>query len=169
MATEALAQKIQIKKLRRAGKLRGPKYGLKQTQPQPAQSRPTLSASDTKELARLVRKYGRDGIAAATHEVPLRGRGRPSLGFEPYYKKMHLAEWIEEQAEEHRCAGHRAPYKRAVNDLYELLHGGTQDRDPEKFAKTTKKKYQQGRRDLQLLKQADKQREAWIQAQKGRK
>jgi hypothetical protein len=131
--------------------------------------RPELSASDTKELARLVRKYGQEAVAAAVQKTPLRGPGRPSRGLLPYYERMHLADWIEEAAEEHRLEGHRAPYKRAVNDLYELLYGGTQDRDPEKFAKTTKKKYQQGRRDLQLLKEADKRREAWIQAQKGRK
>jgi hypothetical protein len=156
-----------VKKWRGAGKLRGPKYDLKQTQP--AGLRSSLSASDTKELARLVRKYGREPIAAAALEVLLRGRGRPSRGLLPYYEGMHLADWIEEQAEEHRLAGHRAPYKRAVNDLYELLHGGTQDRDPEKFAKTIKKKYQQGRRNLQLVKEAAKRREARIQAQKRRK
>jgi hypothetical protein len=163
-----LARKItvsEIKKWRRAGKLRGPKYDLKQTQPAELK----LSASDAKELARLVRKYGTETVVGAAHKVPVRGPGRPSLGLVPYYTRMHLADWIEEQAEEHRLAGHRAPYKRAVNDLYELQHGGTQDRDPEKFAKTTKKKYQRGRRDLRLVKEAAKRREALIQAQKGRK
>jgi hypothetical protein len=166
-----LAQKVsasEIKKLRRAGKLRGPKYDLKQTQP--AELRSSLLASDAKELARLVRKYGREPIAAAAHEVPLRGRGRPTRGLLPDYERMHLADWIEEQAEEHRLAGHRAPYKRAVNDLYDLLYGGgRQDRDPEKFAKTIKKKYLQGRRDLQLVKEAATRRQAGIQTQKGRK
>lgn len=128
-----------------------------------------LTASDIKELARLVRKYGRKGVAAAAGKVSLRGPGRPSRGPLPYYERMHLADWIEEAREEHRLAGHRAPYKRAVNDLYELLYGSTRDRDPEKFAKTTKKKYLQGRQDLQLVKEAAKRRDAWIQAQKGRK
>jgi hypothetical protein len=155
-------------KVRRAGKLRGPKYDFKHTQP--AELGSSLSASDTKELARLVRKYGRQAVAAAAQEVPLRGKGRPSRGLLPYYEGMHVADWIEEQAEEHRLAGHRAPYKRAVNDLYELQYGGgRQDRDPEKFAKTIKKKYQQGRRDLQLVKEAATRQQAGIQLQKGRK
>jgi hypothetical protein len=68
-------------KVRRAGKLRGPKYDFKHTQP--AELGSSLSASDTKELARLVRKYGRQAVAAAAQEVPLRGKGRPSRGLLP--------------------------------------------------------------------------------------
>ena len=134
---KALARKIsvsEIKKLRRAGKLRGPKYDFKQTQP--AELRQTLSESDTKEVARLVHKYGRDFIAAAAQKVPLRGPGRPSRGFLPYYERMALADEIEELAEEHRQAGSRKPYTDAEIDFYELEYAGEKN-PPVKNAETT--------------------------------
>jgi hypothetical protein len=153
-----MARKIsasEIKKLRRAGKLRGPKYDLKQTQPAPS-----LSASDKKELARLVRKYGRRAVVEAAQKVALRGPGRPSRGFLPHYENMHLADWIEEQAEEHRQAGSRKPYTDAEIDLYDLQFSGEKKPpDFQKWQKTIKKRRLQGRRELrQLLQRLQKQK-----------
>ena len=132
-----------IKKLRRAG--------IKQTQ----SLSQSLSASDTKLLARLVAKYGSkvvadaaQVVADAAQKVPLRGRGRPSRGSLPDYERMHIADWIEERAEEHRQAGSRKPYTDAEIDLYDLLYSGEEHRrDLQKFRKTIKKTRQQGRRD----------------------
>ena len=151
-----MARKIsasEIKKLRRAGKLKGPKYDLKQAQP--AELRSSLSASDAKELARLVGKYGPEVVAAEAHKVPLRGRGRPSRGDLPYYENMHLADWIEEQAEKHRQAGSPKPYTDAEIDLYDLRFSGEKKPpDFQKWRKTIKKRRQQGRRDwLELARQ----------------
>jgi hypothetical protein len=133
-----------------SGKLRGPKYDLQQTQP--AELRSILSGSDTKELARLVRKYGRKVVAAAARTVSLRAPGRPSRGLLPYYERMHLAEWIEEQAEEHRQAGSRKPYTDAEIDLYDLQFSGEEKPpDLQKWRRTIKKLRQQGRRELREL------------------
>jgi hypothetical protein len=137
--------------------------GLKQL----AESSPELSASDTRKLERLVRKYGRDAVATAVGEIEVqepRGPGRPSRGLLPYYEKMHLADWIEDRAEEHRRAGSVKPYTNAEIDLYEMLYsGGEERRDLNKFRKTRKKARLQGRRDLQQLRER-------LQAQKvGRK
>jgi hypothetical protein len=159
MAGKALAEKVtasEIKRLRRSGKLRGPKYDLKQTQP----AQLSLSASDTKELTRLVRKYGRAVVATAAGTVLLRAPGRPSRGLLPYYERMHLAEWIEEQAEEHRQAGSRKPYTDAEIDLYDLQFSGEEESpDFQKWRKTIKKRRQQGRRELhQLLRRLEMQK-----------
>jgi hypothetical protein len=59
---------------------RGPKYDL--TQP-PEPELPRLSPTDTKQLARLVGKYGPETVATAAGKVFLRSRGRPKLGFVP--------------------------------------------------------------------------------------
>jgi hypothetical protein len=145
----------------------GPKYPEIEDGPEPE---PGLTAADTKELARLVRKYGRDVVADAARKVTLRGPGRPSRSDLPYYERMHLADWIEEYAEEYRQAGHRAPLKQAKLDVYEMLYAGKEgQRDLEKFLKTIKKKHQQGRRELQEVKAAAQRREAWLRQQKGRK
>jgi len=109
--------------------------------------RGAAQCADTKELARLVRKYGRDAVAAAAQGVPLRGRGRPSRGLLPVYEMMHLADRIEELAEEHRQAGSRKPYTDAEIDYYDLEFSGEKNPpDFQKWRKTIKKRRQQGRR-----------------------
>jgi len=63
---------------------------------------------------------------------------------------MHLADWIEEQAEEHRQAGSRKPYTDAEIDLYDLEFSGEKNPpDFQKWRKTIKKRRQQGRKELQ--------------------
>lgn len=98
---------------------KGPKCGDIKPAPQRL-----LSGSEAKALARLVRKHGREAIATAARDVPLPRRpGRPSRGDLPYYERMDLAEWIEEQAAEHERNHLSAPYKRAFNDVYEMMYG----------------------------------------------
>ena len=133
-----------------AALMRSPKYARKETQP--AELGQELSASDRSALARLVRKYGRDAVVAAAQKVPLRGPGRPSRGLLPYYERLHLTDWIETVADEHRRAGSKQPYKDAELDMYELQYAGQEElRDVHKFRKTVKKARQQGRRDWQEL------------------
>ena len=113
-----------------------------------AESRPQLSAAETQALARLVRKYGIRTVIALAKVVPLRGPGRPSRGLLPYYERMHLTEWIEEQAEEYRQKGNTAPYKDAERDMYQMRYGSNEPRK----GRTIKKLRQQGRRDwIELL------------------
>ena len=90
-------------------------------------------------------------MAAAGSVFP-REPGRPSRGLLPYYERMNLADWIEEQAEEHRKNGSRKPIMAAEIDLYELMFSG-EERPPDllKFRKNLKKKRLQGRRDLLIL------------------
>jgi hypothetical protein len=122
---------------------KGPRYATPKYLQRP---QPELSPSDQKALARLVRKYGRKAVVAATQTVFARGPGRPSKGLLPYHERMHLADWIEEQAEEHRQRGSRKPYTDAEIDLYDLLYSGEEERrDLQKFRKTIKKVRQQGR------------------------
>ncbi len=110
---------------------------------------PELSAGDTKALARLIRKYENKTVVAAAKVLPPgRGPGRPSRGLLPYYERMHLTEWIEERAEEHRQNGSTKPYIEAEIDLYEMFFGEETPRDLQKFRRTIKKSRQQGRRDL---------------------
>jgi hypothetical protein len=115
----------------------------------PPQAGPELSAGDRKVLARLIRKYGGEAVvAAATVLPPGRAPGRPSRGLLPYYERMHLTEWIEEQAEEYRQKGNTAPYKDAERDMYQMRYGSNEPRK----GRTIKKLRQQGRRDwIELL------------------
>jgi hypothetical protein len=107
-----------------------------------------------KDLARLVRKYGRDVIGGAAKTVSVRGPGRPSRDNLPFFERMHLADWIEEQAEEYRQAGSRKPYRQAEIDLYELMYDDdAKSRDFEKFQKTKKKARQRGRQHWRELAQ----------------
>jgi hypothetical protein len=103
---------------------------------------------------RLVKKYGPAILIAAVEKAPLRGPGRPSRGLLPYYERMNLTEWIEEQAEEHRQNGSTKPYTDAEIDVFEMLGGNEKSRDLQKFRKTIKKSRQQGRQDLIELLQA---------------
>lgn len=110
----------------------------------PPQAGPELSAGDRKVLARLIRKYGGDTVVAAAKVLPPgRGPGRPSRGLLPYYERMHLTEWIEEQAEEYRQKGSTAPYKDAEREMYQMRYGNDEPRK----GRTIKKLRQQGRRN----------------------
>jgi hypothetical protein len=142
---------------------RGSKYDLRQTQP--AELRPELSEPDLKELARLVRKYGSEPLAAAAKTIVPRSPGRPSRGLLPCYERMHLTDWIEETAEEHRQAGSRKPYTDAEIDLYDLQFSGeAKPPDFQKWRKTIKKRRLQGRRDWQQLAQKVREQPEWASA-----
>src|SRR4051812_31409283 len=99
------------------------------------------------ELARLIRKHGRGLVAAAVSHVVPRESGRPSRGLQPIYELMHLTDWIEEAADEHRQAGSRKPYVDAELDVYEMQYDGEEKRpNLQAFRKTCKKKRLEGRR-----------------------
>ncbi len=67
----------------------------------------------------------------------------------------------------HRSKGHSAPRKRAFNDVYEMIYGDDPDRpDPEKFAKTLKRKFHPALRDLKLQKEAAERMNAWTRGEK---
>jgi hypothetical protein len=68
-----------------------PRFGAKSAAERPDPKSWPLSAADTKELARLVRKHGRDTIVSAAKEVPVRGRGRPPNGDQAYFERVALA------------------------------------------------------------------------------
>jgi len=99
-----------------------------------------LSLADTKELARLVRKYEREFIIGAAHQVVPRDAGRPRLGDEPYYERMHLADWLKDCAEEYRARGSRYPEHDAALELHELLFGGGSAVVSDAWLKTIKNK-----------------------------
>jgi len=136
----------------------GPKY--RPSEPTlPPDPMELLSDAHAKKLATLVRKYGPEAIAKAAKAVVTRKPGRPSRGDFPYYERMHLADWLEERAEEHRAAGSRKPYTDAEIELYELLYGGEEEkRDLQKFRKTIKKARHRGRLELQEVREALKAR-----------
>lgn len=126
-----------------------------------------LSASDTKELARLVSKYGQDTIVAAAKEAPLSRRGRPPRGDLPYYERMHWADWVEERVEEYIQADSPKPVKKALIDAYDMLYEGEHDPpDLQKFLKTHKKKFHIGRRELQEVREAQRRKQEWLQKRK---
>jgi hypothetical protein len=129
---------------------------------------PKLSESDQKKLARLVRKYGCEAVAAAAKKAPpakpARGPGRPSRIFE----RMWLAGLIDEWAEENRQAGSRQPYKQAEIEYYDCCYSRDEQKrlDFQKFQKKLKKDRLQGRQELQRY-HANLQRwEAHLRAQK---
>jgi hypothetical protein len=155
---------------RRSTTPRGPKYPLVE---QPPSSAPEMTDTDAKDLARLVNTYGRDFVAEAAKTVRPRRRGRPSRGDLPYYEIMHLADWLDETAGDHCKDGKPAPKKQALLDLFEMTINEDERRAPgrfARFAKTTKKKWLRGRRDLQLAKEQAQRRDEWLRTQKkGRK
>jgi hypothetical protein len=111
-----------------------------------------LSATDTKELARLVRKYGRGTIIAAAQEVPVRAPGRPSRGDLPYFERLSFAQMIEDWTKEHQRQGSHKPVKDALLDLYEVMYDGELVKpDIQKFLRTQKRKLIPARRELQAL------------------
>lgn len=114
-----------------------------------------VSATDTKELARLVRKYGRGTIIAAAKEVPVRGPGRPSRGDLPYFERLSFAQMLEDWNKEHQRQGSHKPMKDALLDLYEVMYDGKSVKhDLQKFLKTQKRKLIPARRELQALRAA---------------
>jgi hypothetical protein len=148
--------------------LKKPKYpDLKRKAADP---RPMLSASDARELARIVGKYGRDTVVGAIESgASPRPVGRPTLGLFPIYKAMHLADWFEDRVEEHLADGSRSPYKDATLELYDLRYSreeqvrgyyeevvrGRKVRkkvpSPTAFYRTIKKTRLRGRRELEEL------------------
>ena len=83
-------------------------------------------------------------MVAASKSSSARARTRASVAQTlPYYERMHLTEWIEEQAEEYRQKGSTAPYKDAERDMYQMRYGNDEPRK----GRTIKKLRQQGRRD----------------------
>ena len=130
-----------------------------------------LSEPDKKALARLVRKYDANTIAAAARKVRLRGPGRP-IGL-AFYERVHFAQWFEEVEEEHRAAGSRRPFTDAALDLFEIEYDEAERNVPgkaEKFIAMMKDKRKRARPDLALVRELTKRREAWLKRRRrGRK
>ncbi|MFC3642146.1 hypothetical protein [Aquibium oceanicum] len=125
---------------------------------QPDANEKAWSESDLKILRRLVGKHGSRAVSDAASKVVPRKPGRPPRGNLPYFEGMHLADWIDEQRAEHKRMGHSAPLKRAINDAYEMLYGDDPNRrDPEKYAKTVKRKLSRSRSDLEFQKKVAKE------------
>jgi hypothetical protein len=132
-----------------------PRFGAKSAAERPDPKSWPLSAADTKELARLVRKHGRDTIVSAAKEVPVRGRGRPPNGDQAYFERVALAAIYEQWIEEHRLDGSCKPVTDAMLTLYEIKYGDDPKKpDLEKFLRTYKRKLIPARRELQQLKAA---------------
>jgi hypothetical protein len=98
---------------------RGPKYA-NSTSPASALLQ---SAADTKNLRRLIAKYGSADVRDAALKIGdellstrRRGRGRPSKVLDD----MHLAAWIYERGEEYRRAGSKKPIEEAELELYNM-------------------------------------------------
>jgi hypothetical protein len=128
-----------------------------------------LSAKDQKLVARLIRKYGREAVLAAVKAIPESRRGRPSRGNLPIYEAVHLAQWFEEEVEEHRERGSKHPIRDAEIALYEMETGQTPDltsKGFEAWRHNKKKRRSRGSRHLKDIKQAA---EARSRALRGRK
>jgi hypothetical protein len=76
--------------------------------------------SDEKELARLVRKYGRDTVVASAMKITVRSPGLP-VKISNYLDRTYLADWIAQYAKEYRQAGYRNPIQRAESDLFQII------------------------------------------------
>ena len=104
-------------------------------------------------------------MGAAKH-VPLpRKPGRPSRGNLPYFELAHLADWIEDVAEEHRKNGKRNAIRLAEVELYEMTVDDEQRRTPGKFERwlrNIKKKRLIGRRNLLEMRDANRRREEYL-------
>jgi hypothetical protein len=157
----------------------GPKYRIEIVKPWPdwPDSDERLLARMAKGYTRLVSRYGDEAVAermkvAIAPLPPRRGRGRPPRGNLPVLENMHLADWIDENAEEFRRDGSRTPIKDAEHALYEMIFDDEQKRKPDHFQrwqKNIKKKRLQGRRDLIVSRRIAAARDQWIARQWGRK
>jgi hypothetical protein len=130
------------------------KTGRPKQAPATGQSASGLAKQDLKELARLVRKYGRSRIIAVAKNVSPSKLGRPTRGLLPYFEQIHLAQTIDEWAEEHRSRGSRKPITDAENELYEMSVEEELKKQPGhyvKWQKNIKKKRLEGRRQAQRL------------------
>lgn len=90
-----------------------------------------MSDADVKALGRLVRKYGRKAVVEAAKRVPTRGRGRgrPSTLKIDDDDDYSIAFYVDMGAAEYAEAGHAAPVRAAMADLYVELFGEEEDRD----------------------------------------
>ena len=110
--------------------------------------------SDEKELARLVRKYGRDTVVASAMKIPVRSRGLP-VKISNYLDRTYLADWIAQYAKEYRQAGYRNPIQRAESDLFHIIFDKAatqQEVRLDKWPMSSKHRRFQGRRMAQELK-----------------
>lgn len=118
---------------------------------QPFTKKLTGSESDLKSLSRLIRKYGSSAVSNQASKVVPRGPGRPSRGDLPLFESIHLAQWLEETAAEHRSNGVRNFMAAAINDLFELTIDEHEQKETgryERFEKTTRRKLIEGRKAL---------------------
>ncbi|MER8435398.1 hypothetical protein NKH36_19015 [Mesorhizobium sp. M1312] len=112
---------------------------------------PVWSEADLKSLSRLIGKHGVEAVHRMTNKTAPRGRGRPSRGDLPYYEGMQLAQWLDEAAAEHRAKGTRNFASAAIYDLFVLTVDEHEHKQPgrfERFLKTTKRKWIEGRKEL---------------------
>jgi hypothetical protein len=131
-----------------------PKYDaeqIRQLRQRDVADGPAWTETDLLELRRLVAKHGVDAVRRmATKMVPGQP-GRPSRGLLPLTERMHLAQWLEEAAAEHKANGVRDFAAAAIHDLFMLSVDEEEQRQSgrfEPFAKTTKRKWIEGRKEL---------------------
>ncbi|MGB9393088.1 MAG: hypothetical protein WCB70_24295 [Xanthobacteraceae bacterium] len=120
---------------------------------------PKLLMREGKQLERLIDKYGAEALITAVKYIEdvirrrkHRGRGAPSK----IHERRALTDIIHEWAEEYRQQGtpSRSVLKQAILDVYDFEYAGQKQRpDVQKFLKATKKKHQQGRREIQELRE----------------
>jgi DNA-directed RNA polymerase specialized sigma24 family protein len=118
------------------------------TTPKP-EPKPLFSKDEQRCLARLVAKFGRETVADAAMKVPLpERRGRPSTQKRwllRVFEDMHLAQSVDEWAEENRRAGTSSqPVRDAIREISDLL-----GRSP----RTIRNRLRRGRRELRTLNQ----------------
>jgi hypothetical protein len=129
-----------------------------------------LTPSDTRELARLVRKYGRTLVVETAMSIPEPREGRPPRGDLPVFERIHLADWIEEVAKEYQKAGSSKPYRQAELEVYEIQFGGDGKRpDLQTFLTTLKRKRIQGRKELRAARETAQRRERTLKPQRPRR
>jgi hypothetical protein len=136
--------------------------------PEEEEIKPLLSDRDQRTLARLVHDYGVHHIIAAAKVAPRpQPRGRPANP-RSRYERIHEADWIEDVMEEYRQGGSRKPLLEALLLLYEYKGGAKAIRDLDKFLSTAKRRFKQGRRELQESGEAARRRDMKIKNRKSR-
>lgn len=126
-------------------------------EPQEKTNEPTWPESDLKSLRRLVQKYGSRAVSDAAGEVVPRSAGRPSRGNLPFFERMHLVQWLEEAAAEHRTNGVRNFTAAAINDLFDLTADEADHKQSgryERFEKTIRRSLIEGRKDIRQFLEA---------------
>lgn len=131
------------------------KYNIDQRKADQSDLARDISDPDWRQIARLIKKYGRHAVVAAVEECPMPNpKGRPSRGSLPAFECIHLAQSFESSVEYHREQGSKHPVRDAEIELFEISHETTAEKAGSAFESwrlTTKKKRLLGARLLKEL------------------